>query len=75
MNTTDLTKHTYHYGVSVQLKIQPGKRCLDMRFGVLVLLLKLTCGVCRNIQEGLQQLHILNVVDINGLFQANQQPL
>lgn len=36
---------------------------------------KLTCGVCRNIQDGLQQFHVFNVVDVNGLLQAHQQPL
>lgn len=36
---------------------------------------ELTCWVCRDIQDGLQQLHVLNVVNVNGLLQAHQQPL
>lgn len=36
---------------------------------------ELTCRVCRNIQDGLQQFHVFNVVDVDGLLQAHQQPL
>lgn len=36
---------------------------------------ELTCWVCRNIQDGLQQLHVFNVVNVNGLLQTHQQPL
>lgn len=39
------------------------------------LISELTCWVCRNIQDGLQQLHVLDVVNVNGLLQAHQQPL
>lgn len=34
-----------------------------------------TCWICRNIQDGLQQLHVFNVVNVNGLLQTHQQPL
>ena len=37
--------------------------------------LGLTCRVWRNIQDGLQKLHVFNVVNVNGLLQANEQPL
>lgn len=38
-------------------------------------ILELTCWVCRDIQDGLQQLHVFDVVNVNGLLQAHQQPL
>ena len=38
-------------------------------------ILGLTCWVGRNIQDGLQELHVFDVVDVDGLLQAHQQPL
>lgn len=43
--------------------------------GAPVLRLGLTCWVGRNIQDGLQQLHVFNVVNVNRLLQADEQPL
>lgn len=51
-----------------------GDRSAEVR-GPPTLSRELTCWVHGDIQDGLEQLHVFNVVNVNGLLQAHQQPL
>lgn len=67
-------KHCFQFTRQLEMQLVKGAPGREVR-GALTSFRRLTCWVCRDIQDGLQQLHVLNVVNVNGLLQAHQQPL